>query len=117
MFYYFYQLAHQYASKIENLAIKANEVDDNIIKQNTAMSYIIKGFEKNAEGLKEYALHVDDLPRNNRSLEEAKLMLQKHDSRLQVLYMSEKNKEKGNKKIQLNSFKKQEHVDKGKRSR
>ena len=65
------------------------------------MSYIIKEFEQNAEGLKEYALDVDDL------IEEAKLMLQKHDSRLQVLHMSEKSKEKGNKKIQLNSLKKQ----------
>jgi len=36
------------------------------------MGYIIKGIEKNAEGIKEYILDVDDLRRNNRSLEEAK---------------------------------------------
>ena len=46
------------------------------------MGYIIKGIEKNADGIKEYALDVDGLRRNNRSLEEAKLMFQKHDSRL-----------------------------------
>ena len=111
-FNYPYQLAHQYASKIEDLAIRANEVDDNIIKPNMVMGYIIKGIEKNAEGIKEYALDVDDLRRNNRSLEEAKLMFQKHDSRLQVLRMSEKNKEKDNKKIQLNSLKKQDYKGK-----
>ena len=48
---------------------------------------------------------------NNRSLEEAKLMFQKHDSRIQVLRMSEKNKEK-DKKIQLNSLKKQDNKGK-----
>jgi hypothetical protein len=57
--------------------------------------------------IKEYALDVDDLRRNNRFIEEAKLMLQKHDSRHQVLHMSEKSKEKGNKKIQFNSMMKQ----------
>ena len=40
-------IAHQYASKIEDLAIRANEVDDNIIKPNMLMGYIIKGIEKN----------------------------------------------------------------------
>ena len=49
------------------------------------MGYIVKGIEKNAECIKEYILDVDDLRRNNRSLEEAKLMFQKHDSRIQVL--------------------------------
>jgi hypothetical protein len=101
-FNYPYQLAHQYASKMEDLAIRANEVEDGIIKPNMVMGYIIKGIEKNAEGIKEYILDIDDLRRNNRSLEEAKIMFQKHDSRLQVLRMSEKNKEK-DKKIQLNS--------------
>ena len=106
-FNYPYQLAHQYASKIEDLAIRANEVEDGIIKPNMVMGYIIKGIEKNAEGIKEYILDIDDLRRNNRSLEEAKIMFQKHDSRLQVLRMSEKNKEK-DKKIQLNILKKQD---------
>ena len=46
-FNYPYQLSHQYASKIEDLAIRANEVDDNIIKPNMLMGYIIKGIEKN----------------------------------------------------------------------
>jgi len=45
-----FQLAHQYASKIEDLAIRANEVEDDIIKPNMATGYIIKGIEKNAEG-------------------------------------------------------------------
>ena len=78
---------------------------------NTVMGYIIKGIEKNAEGIKEYFLDVDDLRRNNRTLEETKLMFQKHDSRIQVLRMSEKNKEK-EKKIQLNSLKKQDNKGK-----
>jgi hypothetical protein len=91
---YPYQLAHKYSSKIEDLAIRAYEVEDDIIKPNMVMGYIIKGIEKNSEGTKEFILDVDDLRRNNRSLEEAKLMFQKHDSRIQVLRMTEKNKEK-----------------------
>jgi len=41
-------------------------------------------------------------------VEETKLMFQKHDSRIQVLRMSEKNKEK-DKKIQLHSITKERH--------
>ena len=85
-----YQLAHQYAAKMEDHAIRANEVENGIIRPNMLIGYIIKGIEKNAEGLKEYIMDIDDIRRNNRSLEMIKVLFQKHDSRLQVRRISEK---------------------------
>ena len=85
-----YQLAHQFATKMEEHAIRANEVENGIIRPNMLIGYIIKGIEKNAEGLKEYVMDIDDIRRNNRSLEMAKVLFQKHDSRLQLNRISEK---------------------------
>jgi hypothetical protein len=45
-----YQLAHQFATKMEEHAIRANEVENGIIGPNMLIGYIIKGIEKNAEG-------------------------------------------------------------------
>jgi len=84
------QLAHQFATKMEEHAIRANEVENGIIRPNMLIGYIIKGIEKNAEGLKEYVMDIDDIRRNNRSLEMAKVLFQKHDSRLQLNRIFEK---------------------------
>ena len=75
-FNFSYQLAHQFATKMEEHAIRENEVENGIIRFNMLMGYIIKGIEKNAEGLKEYVMNIDDIRRNNRSLEMAKVLFQ-----------------------------------------
>jgi len=104
-FNYPYQLAHQYVSKIEDYAIRANEISDGIVKPEMLMGYIIKGIEKNEAGSKEYHLDIDDIRRNDRSLEEAKTSFQKHDSRIQLQRMNEKNVDK-EKRIKINALKK-----------
>jgi hypothetical protein len=49
---------------MEEHAIRANDVENGKIRPNMLIGYIIKGIEKNAEGLKEYVMDIDDIRRN-----------------------------------------------------